>query len=896
MEKFHPVLTVIPSGKLVLRYEFIDSEQVIHDNTVSDAFVLGASEGLLSLAAATDVRAWPAPLHFWRQFAVAYLTLLCKQVSSDATTSISPLTPHEFEHILLNLPPMPGAEYCTVQTLHDLWLDFDLWVHNTLGHYETGLSGFLAAHLPEWHQVGRVCFHLAENKQDPDYPFAFMVTYAPSLGKNARIQYLPLSHALKTYANDKERLLILLKPIYEASARCDWVEELLTSQDIYHPLAWTPQEAYAFLNSVSQLEESGLLVRLPNWWKKRVRARVQVSIGNVQQKKFDANALLDFKLDVAVDGANLTPSELHEILSSDEKLIFLHGQWVEVDKKKLNEALEHWKMIQEEVGSDGLTYIEGMRLLSGSDKDLKTADFNFDENDTWAYVNAGPWLRDLLFKLRQPETIKKRGSTNLLGATLRPYQIIGVHWLDFLTELGLGACLADDMGLGKTLQVIALLLIKKQQTTIRSRPSIIVMPASLLSNWKGELEKFAPSLKVLYLHLSELGQARMEGIVSNGSVIQEYDIVLTTYGMMLRHSWLTEIEWNLVILDEAQAIKNPTAKQTKVIKCLQGSAKIALTGTPIENRLGDLWSLFDFLSPGLLGSVSRFKQYVEQVTKNENQSFAPLRKLIQPYILRRLKTDKQVISDLPDKTELVAWCGLSKKQAILYTQAVAELRTALESETGIKRKGLVLAYLMRFKKICNHVAHAMGDGEFDKNNSGKFIRLAELCEEIASRQEKVLIFTQFREMTAPIADFLSPFFKRLGLVLHGSTPVKQRKHLVEQFQSQSGPPFFVLSLKTAGIGLNLTAANHVIHFDRWWNPSVENQATDRAFRIGQKRNVMVHKLVCRGTIEEKINHMISEKMKLASDILAGGAETLLTELDDNAIVDLVSLDLDKSFY
>jgi non-specific serine/threonine protein kinase len=320
-----------------------------------------------------------------------------------------------------------------------------------------------------------------------------------------------------------------------------------------------------------------------------------------------------------------------------------------------------------------------------------------------------------------------------------------------------------------------------------------------------------------------------------------------------------------------------------------------MTGTPVENRLSDLWSLFDFICPGLLGNATRFKQFVSSLESNEPPSYAPLRSLVQPYILRRLKSDKSVISDLPDKVEMAAWCGLSKAQARIYSQAVTDLAEALreQQESGMKRRGLILSSLMRFKQICNHPGQALGDGDYAEERSGKFLRLRELAEEIASRQEKVLIFTQFREMTAPIATFLATLFGRPGLVLHGGTPVGERKKLVDRFQHEDGPPFFVLSLKAGGSGLNLTAASHVIHFDRWWNPAVENQATDRAFRIGQKKNVMVHKFVCKGTIEEKIDALITAKAGLATELLEG-AETLLTEMDDEALLKLVALDLEKA--
>ena len=364
--------------------------------------------------------------------------------------------------------------------------------------------------------------------------------------------------------------------------------------------------------------------------------------------------------------------------------------------------------------------------------------------------------------------------------------------------------------------------------------------------------------------------------------------------MLLRQKWLMEVDWRLVILDEAQAIKNPGAAQTKAVKKLKSGARIALTGTPVENRLSDLWSLFDFLSPGLLGSAKKFKEFVKGLEGREQDRYAPLRRLVQPYILRRLKTDRSVIADLPEKTEMKTFCGLTGKQAALYTRSVADLSRALKGIDGMKRRGLVLAYLMKFKQICNHPSHLLGDALYGPDESGKFDRLRSICEEIASRQEKALVFTQFREMTEPLAGFLSESFGREGLVLHGGTPVKTRKILVDAFEREEGPPFFVLSLKAGGTGLNLTAASHVIHFDRWWNPAVEDQATDRAFRIGQKKNVLVHKFITRGTVEEKIDSLIEEKKGLSDGILQAGAESLLTEMNDEDLLNLVALNIESA--
>ncbi|MBX9720661.1 MAG: DEAD/DEAH box helicase, partial [Candidatus Obscuribacterales bacterium] len=427
-------------------------------------------------------------------------------------------------------------------------------------------------------------------------------------------------------------------------------------------------------------------------------------------------------------------------------------------------------------------------------------------------------------------------------------------------------------------------------------PSLLVLPASLLANWKHEFSRFAPVLSACYLHPSELGEQGLASIAKAPQrTIDGVDVVVTTYGMLLRQSWLLDLKWNLVILDEAQTIKNPSTRQSQLVKKLKSKARIALTGTPVENRLSDLWSLFDFLSPGLLGSAAKFKSFVKSLDEREHNRYTPLRNLVSPYILRRLKTDKSIINDLPDKTETKVYCGLAKLQSALYAQSVETLRQTLKEVDGIKRRGIVLSFLLKFKQICNHPSQLSGDGEYDPANSGKFERLKIICEEIASRQEKVLVFTQFQEMTGPIASFLTGIFGRPGLILHGGIPVAKRKDIVESFQKTEGNPFMVLTVKAGGTGLNLTAASHVIHFDRWWNPAVENQATDRAYRIGQHRNVLVHKFICSGTIEEKIDALIAEKSTLADDILSGNAENLLTELNDQELLNLVSLDIEHVF-
>jgi SNF2 family DNA or RNA helicase len=455
--------------------------------------------------------------------------------------------------------------------------------------------------------------------------------------------------------------------------------------------------------------------------------------------------------------------------------------------------------------------------------------------------------------------------------------------MQLLSDLGLGACLADDMGLGKTIQVLALLMAK------RGTPSLLVAPASLLANWAAEVEKFAPDLQTAIVHPSAMNAEQVKAFTPDG-----LDLAITSYGSLLRIPALAAFHWRHVILDEAQAIKNPNAKQTRAAKSLKAGSRIALTGTPVENHLGDLWSIFDFINPGLLGSSKQFSRYAKTLAERESNQYGPLRELVRPYILRRMKTDRSIINDLPDKTEVKAWCGLTRKQAALYEQAVRDLEKALESSEGIERRGIVLAMLMRLKQICNHPSQWLGDNAWDGADSGKLARLREIAEVVASRQEKMLVFTQFREITGPLASFLGSVFGRPGLVLHGETAVKGRRDLVRTFQEDESVPFFVLSLKAGGAGLTLTAASHVVHFDRWWNPAVENQATDRAFRIGQKRNVLVQKFICRGTVEEKIDSLIESKQGVSDELLRGGSEISLTEMKDDDLLRLVALDLNAA--
>ena len=852
---------------------------------LDDAFVLGSGHGLLQLGTAQIGRILPPAWAWWRDFAARYVTALCATPEGGEIAVVTP-SAEDFERLIADLPPMPGAEYVSAERLTALWTGIDAALRQELAAARVSLQDFLKSRNPAWNLVGRVHFNLAENRKDPEAPFAFLASYTARLSAHGKAQHQPLSQALAEFSGGKSRaqLLSLLLPVQRAAEHCDWLREMVEAGDIYHPLRWTPADACRFLTDLSQLEDAGIIVRTPGVWKsgKPPRPVVKASIGTRPPSLLGQDALLDFSMDVCLDGESLSDAEVQALLKSGDGLQLIRGRWVEVDQKAIGRLLERFKAI-EEAAENGLPFAEAMRLLAGASAGESGEPADAD----WSEVAAGPWLADTLAGLRRPEGLAQIDPAPELKATLRPYQQAGVRWLYLLTRLGLGACLADDMGLGKTIQVLSLLLVLKRENAGPHQPSLLVAPASLLANWAAEAERFAPGLRLLIAHPSVMPAADFRAL--DAARLAGVDLVITSYGSLLRQPVLENLHWRIAVIDEAQAIKNPGARQTRQVKKLRAGSRIALTGTPVENRLSDLWSIFDFTHPGLLGSDKVFAKFTKQLTKAEH--FGPLRALVQPYILRRLKTDKRVIDDLPDKTELKSWCHLSPAQAALYQRAVQDLADALDDAEGIGRKGVVLSFLMRFKQICNHPSQWLGDAAWKAEDSGKFARLRELAEVIAAKQEKVLVFTQFRETTEPLAAFLGSIFGREGLVLHGGTPVARRRELVKRFQEDEQTPFFVLSLKAGGAGLNLTAASHVIHFDRWWNPAVENQATDRAFRIGQQRNVLVHKFVCRGTVEDRIDQLIEAKQQLVKDVLEGGAELLLTEMSDGELLELVKLDI-----
>ena len=646
--------------------------------------------------------------------------------------------------------------------------------------------------------------------------------------------------------------------------------------------ALTLDEAYQFLReSVLLLETSGFAVLVPPWWASRkaglgVRAKVtgtRQSNAQVAKGMLSLDSLVKFEWQVSLGGEALTRGEFERLALLKQPLVQIRGQWVELRPAEIEAALQFWQKQSEQA-----TLRDALQLSLGADGERQGLAIT--------EVVADGWVSDFIAQLQDGEKLALLPQPEAFNGALRPYQLKGFSWLVFMRRWGLGACLADDMGLGKTIQLIALLL---HQQTIQSssQPTLLICPTSVVGNWQREVEKFAPHLRVLVHH--GIARKRDAEFVAQANA---HDLVISSYGLVLRdEKILSQLEWAQVVLDEAQNIKNPSARQTQAARKLPAAHRIALTGTPVENRLAELWSIMEFLNPGYLGSQKSFRDnFARPIERYQDPDATQrLKSLVQPFILRRLKTDPRVIQDLPDKLEMKVFCNLTKEQATLYQAVVKDTLQQIEAAEGIQRRGLVLAMLMKLKQVCNHPAQFLGDHSALPDRSGKLARLGEMLEEVIAAGDHALVFTQFAEMGELLKAHLQATFGGELSFLHGGTPQKMRDKMVARFQQErGGPHIFILSLKAGGTGLNLTRANHVFHFDRWWNPAVENQATDRAFRIGQTRNVQVHKFVCIGTMEEKIDALIESKQALAANVLGAG-EAWLTELSSGELRNIFTL-------
>ncbi|HEY7156291.1 MAG TPA: DEAD/DEAH box helicase [Gemmataceae bacterium] len=637
--------------------------------------------------------------------------------------------------------------------------------------------------------------------------------------------------------------------------------------------------AHTFLMETAWLlEQAGFGVLLPAWWTGKGRRRLSVR-ANVKTPSMTGGSgmsleeIIHFDWQAALGDEPLSLRELETLARLKAPLVRVRGQWVQVSPEEIQAALDFWKK-----KADGeATLRDVVRMALGAERGPAGLDIRG--------VTADGWIADFLGQLEGRTSFAELAAPAAFQGTLRPYQVRGYSWLAFLRRWGLGACLADDMGLGKTVQTLA--LIQRDREAGEARPVLLVCPTSVVGNWRKEAERFTPQLSVLVHH----GLQRVKGSAFVKKA-KQHALVLSSYALLHRdQETLQKVDWSGVILDEAQNIKNPETKQAQAARALAADYRFALTGTPVENHVGDLWSILEFLNPGFLGTRAEFRRryFVPIQAGRDAEAAERLKRLTGPFVLRRLKTDKSIIADLPDKLEMKVFCNLTREQASLYAAVVEDASRALDESEGIQRKGQILATLMKLKQVCNHPAQFLGDNSPLPDRSGKLARLTEMLEEVLEAGDRALIFTQFTEMGDLLQRHLQETFGREVLYLHGGVPAKQRDRLVERFQSDAdGPRLFLLSLKAGGSGLNLTAAQHVFHFDRWWNPAVENQATDRAFRIGQTRNVQVHKFVCAGTLEEKIDDMIERKRDVAARVVGAG-EGWLTELSNEQLKDLFAL-------
>ncbi|MCY9697842.1 DEAD/DEAH box helicase [Paenibacillus alginolyticus] len=670
------------------------------------------------------------------------------------------------------------------------------------------------------------------------------------------------------------------------------------------------EAAWSFLTTDSRhLLEDGWNVMLPGWWeaaskrKPRLRAKVSSEAGSKGESLFGLNSLVNFDWRIAIGNTDLSEAEFAKLLSRNERLIRFRGQWVILDPALLEQIRRIMESVNPEEGLS-LQDIFQLHLLSESEKERAqkeslTAEEEADNEERLKLeVELNAHLLALLRQLGQPSELKEIAVPAGLRAELRKYQHEGFTWLSFLRKFGLGACLADDMGLGKTVQFITYLLHHRAES---EHPALLICPTSVLGNWQKELVRFAPDLKV-FLHY---GKGRLSG-EALAAILKDTDVVLTSYTTALMdQETLQETTWSSLCLDEAQNIKNAQNKQSAAIRTLKARHRIALTGTPIENRLSELWSIYDFLNPGYLGNQRGFQhRFANPIEKHHDEErTAQLQKLVKPFMLRRKKKDPAIQLDLPDKLEMKVFINLTAEQGALYEQSVKDLMERMQKLEGMERKGAILAALTQLKQLCDHPMLLTKEDHLSEETllseesreafvmrSGKLERLVAMVGELRDEGDSCLIFTQYVGMGRILADVLRTQRNEPVLYLNGSTPKSERDKMIDTFQAAdgTGPGIFVLSLKAGGVGLNLTAANHVFHFDRWWNPAVENQATDRAYRMGQTRNVQVHKFISLGTLEERIDEMLESKMSLSENVIST-SEGWITELSNDELRDLFAL-------
>ena len=785
-------------------------------------------------------------------------------------------------------------------SLHDAWMAALVSEDASVGWDDSGELQSFARELTRWQRPVdlvakspfRFAFRLVEPGNDASEDStadAWRVDYLLQPKSDPSLT-IPVAELWRTDKRDVARLKefgsdateFLLTALGQAAGLCPEVARSLKAR---HPdgFACDADGACRFLREQAQaLRSAGFVVMLPSWWVgrgavKRLSLTAKVKNSGMQGAGgLTLDAMIQFDLAASLGGESVDINELRRLALLKAPLVRVRGQWTMIETDEIKRAVR---------------FLERHRQESATARDLMTMALGSEMQVGGMPVTAVKtegWLDDLLSTLTGGQDFEILPQPGQFTGQLRPYQERGYSWLAFLRRWRLGACLADDMGLGKTVQTLA--LIQREREAGEQRPVLLVCPTSVINNWRKEAERFTPDLPVLVHHGPDRGRkdAFARVAVKNG-------LVISSYGLLQRDiDFLKKIDWAGVVLDEAQNIKNPESKQSGAARGIKADYRIALTGTPVENHVGDLWALMDFLNPGLLGSWSGFKQAFYkpiQVWRDANAA-ARLKQLTAPFILRRMKTDRSIISDLPEKMEQKVYCTLTREQASLYQAVIEDMQQRLEQAEGIGRRGLVLATLSKLKQVCNHPAQFMGDASILAGRSGKLARLHEMLEEIREAGERTLVFTQFSGMGGMLQHYFQEQFGEEVLFLHGGVTRKQRDAMIERFQQDADAPYlFVLSLKAGGTGLTLTRANHVVHYDRWWNPAVENQATDRAFRIGQSRNVQVRKFIVAGTLEERIDEMIERKTGIAAQVVGSG-EQWLTELTNDELRDMISLSRD----
>ena len=770
------------------------------------------------------------------------------------------------EQLLNNIPLVLGSEFLNNQFINNYWALMTDWLSKTIDKSSDSIEATLSSYLPSFNVADRTYFHLVETNEEK-YPFGFFTSYTTLIKK--KVKHMPLSYALEEFKGKDKQLLHLLSVIFKASSKSKVLSNLIEEGQLFNPTYLKTEEAYELLKNSEYFKECGIGFRFPSWWKKKNKVHTRATIGNRLNQGISLNYLLSVDLNFVLENQTLSEKEIEELLEFEEGLTNFKGKWIEIDHKALKKLLSSYKEFEEKYGN-GINFKDYLKLQNQDNKD----EGFFDELE----FNNGMWLEE--FKNHSQNNCDALPLSNDFNGILRKYQKDGYNWLNQMMSLGFGSCLADDMGLGKTVQILALLSSLFDEDKIKN--TLLVVPASLVGNWIAEKDKFAPSISIFVLKDKEELLREMD--------YSKKGLYITTYSMVALRESIIKQEWDIVILDEAQAIKNSNTKQSKAIKSLNCNNRIVMTGTPIENSLMDIWSLFDFINPGLLGNKTEFKNIISK-TKDNPKIFSSLRTVMDPFILRRLKTDKKIIKDLPKKIESDYYVELSKKQVLIYKKLNEQIKKSILENEGIAKKGLILSSILKSKQICNHPSQFLKDDSFKEKDSGKFLALKQIVETVKEKKEKVLVFTQYKAMVNPLKTYLSSIFDSEGLSIDGSVNSSERTKRVNSFNNDENYPFMVITIKAGGTGLNLTSANHVIHFDRWWNPSVENQATDRAFRIGQKKIVNVYKFICSGTIEDKINEIILSKKELSTKIIGKGEESAvswITKMDNSELLELFS--------